>query len=42
MQKQTTLTTPKKKTKDKIEANLQGNFHKGKIMNDLSKIKKVL
>jgi len=41
MQKQTTtVTTSKKETKDILEAYLQGNFHKRKIMNDFSVIKK--
>jgi len=40
MQKQTTtLTTSKKETKDMLEAHLQGNFHKRKIMNDFNIIK---
>jgi hypothetical protein len=41
MQKQTTtVTTSKKETKDMLEAYLQGNFHKRKIMNDFNVIKK--
>lgn len=43
MQKQTTtVTTSKKETKDMLEAHLQGNFHKRKIMNDFSVMKKRL
>jgi len=34
------VTTSKKETKDILEAYLQGNFHKRKIMNDFSVIKK--